>query len=84
MTTYLVATLSTYVLVDAQSEHEARSKAREPLNELLAEACKRTGFTGEIPIQTVRHATQQEIDLWRWHHEMLEAESEANSTEESK
>ena len=80
MITYLVATLSTYVLVDAESEAEAKAKARKPLNELLAEACKRTGFTGEIPIQTVRPATQQEIDLWRWHCEMVEADARAKQT----
>ena len=71
MTMYRVATLSTYVLVEASDADEARTIARQPLNELLADVCRSTGFSGEIPIQTVRPATQAEIQQWNWHRAKL-------------
>ena len=80
MTTYLVATLSRYVLVDAADETAARQMARGPLNTLLADICKRTGCTEEIPIRTVRPATDEEIQLWKWHHEMLETEEQGRES----
>lgn len=84
MTKYLVATLSTYVLVEANDANEAKINARQPLNELLADACRRTGFSGEIPIQTVRPATGAEIELWNWHHAMLAQHAAQNKAHKSK
>lgn len=68
MTTYYVATLASYVLVEAVSETDARELGREVLIEL----------TGRIPyIRTVRPATEDEIELARWHREHLQAEGDA-------
>ncbi len=75
MTTYLVATLARYVLVDAESESEARRLGQPALYDLYAELRERLGRDVPIEIRTIREATQDEIDLWNWHHKMLEQES---------
>ena len=75
MTTYLVATLARYVLVDAESESEARRLGQPALYDLYAELRERLGRDVPIEIRTIREATQDEIDLWNWHHKMLAAES---------
>jgi hypothetical protein len=75
MTTYLVATLARYVLVDAESESEARRLGQPALYDLYADVRERLGKDVPIEIRTVREATQDEIDLWDWHHKMLERES---------
>ena len=75
MTTYLVATLARYVLVDAESESEARRLGLPALHALYADVRERLGKDVPIEIRTVREATQDEIDLWNWHHKMLEGES---------
>ena len=75
MTTYLVATLARYVLVDAESESEARRLGQPALYDLYADVRKRLGKDVPIEIRTVREATKEEIDLWDWHHKMLERES---------
>ena len=75
MTTYLVATLARYVLVDAESESEARQLGQPALHALYADVRERLGKDVPIDIRTIREATQDEIDLWNWHHKMLAAES---------
>ncbi|TWT34987.1 hypothetical protein KOR42_53370 [Thalassoglobus neptunius] len=71
MTTFLVATLSRYVLVDAADEDQARQLAKPGLEELYAKERERFGNDFPIEILTVRPATQEEIDLWNWHHQMI-------------
>ena len=75
MTTYLVATLARYVLVDAESEGEARRLGQPALHSLYADVRERLGKDVPIEIRTIREATQGEIDLWNWHHKMLKQES---------
>ncbi len=70
MTTYLVATLSIYVLVDAQEEAEARVAAMPLLYEQYAALRERLGGDVPINILTVRPATTDEIGLMKWHNEM--------------
>lgn len=70
MTTYYVATLSRYVLVEAASEEDARCLGRVALAVLFAD------YRGDlnIEIRTVRAATDEEIEFWQWHKESLDAE----------
>ena len=71
MTTYYVATLARYVLVDADSEFDARERGNAALHDLYAD----DGRAGAaIHIRTVRPATDDEIELSRWHHEMVARE----------
>jgi hypothetical protein len=56
-TTYYVATLAQYVLVDAATEDEARSLGQAALREL------RAGSDAPISIRVVRPATADEIEL---------------------
>ncbi|MGD9856115.1 MAG: hypothetical protein AB7U20_14315 [Planctomycetaceae bacterium] len=63
MTTYFVATFARYVLVDAADEAEARIKGQAALEELVPGR--------PAVIQTIRHATDSEIDLMAWHNEMV-------------
>jgi hypothetical protein len=74
MRTYYVATLARYVLVEAENEHHARERGHASLCELYADLRERLGREVPINIQTVRPATEDEIELWRWHHEKLAAE----------
>lgn len=71
MTTYFVATLARYVLVDAADEAAARVAGQVALHDLYADLRERLGRDVPIEIRTVRPATDDEIELWRWHHEML-------------
>jgi len=71
MTTYYVATLARYVLVDAENEADARQRGHAALHKLYADLRKRLGKQVPINILTVRPATEDEIELWRWHHEMV-------------
>jgi len=71
MTTYYLATLARYVLVDAESETHARERGRAALQELYI-ADGRGGAA--INILTVRPATDDEIELDRWHQEYLASE----------
>ena len=75
MTTYYVATLARYVLVEAENEADARQCGRAALHELYADLRKRLGKEVPINILTVRAATDEEIELWRWHHEMVAGEA---------
>ena len=74
MTTYLVATLARYVLVDAENKAEAERLGRRDLEELYADIRERAGRDMPVVIRSVREATQEEIDLWNWHHAKLEGE----------
>ena len=71
MTTYYVATLARYVLVDAEDEATARQLGQTALHDLYADVRERLGKDVPIEIRTVREATKEEIDLWNWHHEMI-------------
>lgn len=68
MTYYLVATVARYVLVEAESEEQAREPGIAELRKLYDDPNRK------IVIQTIREATDSEIELWDWHHKMIEAE----------
>jgi hypothetical protein len=71
MTTFYVATLARYVLVDAENESDARELGRTALHDLYT--CDRRAVAA-INIRTVRPATDDETEQWRWHQEKLAAE----------
>ena len=79
-TTWLVATVTRYVLVDAETETLAREQAMPLLEDLYADFREKYG-NHPIVIHTVRPATDDEIELWNWHHEMLARERRANTTD---
>ena len=66
MTTFYVATLAQYVLVEAEDETQAR--------QLGTEAIARLGRNLPIIIRTIRPATSDEIEFDRWHQEALARE----------
>jgi hypothetical protein len=72
MTAYYVATLARYVVVEAESEAEARELGRVAPYEVYADVRERLGREVPIEIRTVRPATTDEIDMTRWRNEMLE------------
>ena len=74
MTTYFVATLARYVLVDAENEASARTAGQMALYDLYADLRAKLGRDVPIEITTVRPATNEEIELMRWHHEMVARE----------
>jgi hypothetical protein len=67
MATYYVATLARYVLVDAANENDARELGLVALHELYADVRERLGRDVSTNITTIRLATNDEVDLWRWH-----------------
>ncbi len=67
MTTYYVATLACYVLVEAGNEADARELGRAALVEITGNAAP--------TIRTIRPATDDEVEFWRWHQEMLGRET---------
>jgi hypothetical protein len=75
MTTYYVATLARYVLVDAENESDARERGHAALHELYADLRERLGRDVPINIMTVRPGTGDEIELVRWHDEMVAREN---------
>ncbi len=75
MTTYYVATLARYVLVDAENETQASELGHEALHELYADLRERFGKEVPINILTIRPATSDEIDMMKWHREMLAREA---------
>ena len=75
MTTYLVATLARYVLVDAANEDEARTLGQVALHNLYADLRERLGKDVPINILTIRPATDSEIELQRFHEEMMAREA---------
>lgn len=78
MTTYLVATLARYVLVEAANEDAARELGMPKLFELYADLRSKLGRDVPISICTVRPATDDEIELQRFHDEMVTREREFN------
>lgn len=76
MTTYLVATLARYVLVEAANEDAARELGMPKLFELYADLRTKLGRDVPINICTVRPATDDEIRLQRFHDEMVARERE--------
>jgi hypothetical protein len=75
MTTYYVATLARYVLVEAENDADARERGHAALHELYADLREQLGKEVPINIATLRPATTEEIELWRWHQEMVAGES---------
>ena len=75
MTTYYVATIARYVLVEAENESRARELGHAGLRELHADTRARLGTEVPIEIRTVRPATSDEVDRQRWHHKMLAREA---------
>ena len=74
MTTYYVATLACYVLVEAEDETQAREKGHDALRDLYAELRQRPSKEVPIEIRTIRKADEDENEHWTWHHNMLKAE----------
>lgn len=62
MTIFYVATLSTYVLVDAADEADARAQGESALQRLLGRPAQ---------VRIVRPATPDEIDLQNWFDEAV-------------
>jgi hypothetical protein len=75
MTTYYVATLARYVLVEAENEGQALELGRIGLEKLHAEVGRRLGKDLPVNIFVVRPATTDEIEFCRWGEEMLARES---------
>ncbi|MBX3435742.1 MAG: hypothetical protein KF847_20685 [Pirellulales bacterium] len=75
MTTYYVASLARYVLVEAEDAAAARVAGQAALHDLFADLRERLGRDVPIEIRTVRPATTDEIDLLKWHREMLAREA---------
>ena len=76
MTMYYVATRASHVLVDADSEDDARTLGLTALTDLQAEECRRRAGDVRIDIHTVRKASAEEVELWRWHHDRLAKETD--------
>ena len=71
MSTYYVATLASYVLVDAADECEARREGATALSRMNAER----GSNAPVHVRTVRLATDDEIELLGWHEEQVAHEA---------
>ncbi len=76
MITFYVATLARYVLVDAADETAARVAGHAALHDLYADLRERLGRDVPIEIRTIRPATTDEIDMMKWHNQMLAREAE--------
>jgi hypothetical protein len=74
MTTYYVATLAKYVLVEAENEEQVCELGRAALERLHAEVGLRLGKDIPVNILVVRPATTDEIEFCRWGEEMLARE----------
>ncbi|WP_153558800.1 hypothetical protein [Roseimaritima sediminicola] len=73
--TYYVATLSRYVLVECESEHDARNVGFDRLRQLYRdERHPNADSIDPHSVLVVRPATDAEIDLWQFHQRMTEAE----------
>ena len=68
---FYVATLIRYVLVEAESEAQARELGHAALEELYGELRRRQGAEMPVEILTVRPATPDEVEFWRWGEEVL-------------
>ena len=71
MTTYYVATLARYVLVEAENEWEARERGYAALYEQYEDIRRRFGSGMPVEIRTIRPATVDEIEHMRWHQEYV-------------
>jgi hypothetical protein len=71
MTMFYVATRACYVLVEAASESEARRLGQPALQELHAELGTQIGRDLPVEIHVVRPATDDEVEMWKWHQELL-------------
>jgi hypothetical protein len=71
MTTYYVATLAKYVLVEAENKGQALELGRIGLEKLHTEVGRRHGRDVPVNILVVRPATTDEIEFRRWGEEML-------------
>jgi hypothetical protein len=80
MTTFYVATLACYVLVEADSEAEAQYRGHDALRDLYADARQRQEDDAPIRILTVRPATEDEIEFWNWHSECAARELDAGGS----
>jgi hypothetical protein len=70
---YRVATLSRYVLVEANDETEARTLGEVALGELFPELMRKA------LIRSVTLATAEDIELWKWHQDFLARERDQQS-----
>ena len=75
MTTYYVATLARYVLVEAENENAGRELGQVALYELYADLRQRLGREVSIEIHTIRPATTEDIDMTKWHSEIVALEA---------
>lgn len=82
MNMYFVSAGFRYVLVDARNKEQARTLAMPKLIELYADMLERFGSQYPINIHTVREATPEEVELWRWHHEMIRKDAERRNLNE--
>ena len=76
MSTYYVATLARYVLVEAESPSQARELGHPALSELYSAGRVTLGPELPLVVRTVRLASDDEIDTMRWHRESLAREEE--------
>jgi hypothetical protein len=74
MTTYYVATLAKYVLVEAENEAQARELGRVALETLHSETGRLLGKDLPVNILVVRPATTDEVEFYRWGEEVLAQE----------
>ncbi len=74
MTTFYVATLARYVLVEAENEAQAREHGRVGLEKLHAEVGRHLGKDLPVNILVVRPAATDEIEFCRWGEQMLAQE----------
>jgi uncharacterized protein DUF4314 len=70
---YYVATLARYVLVEAETEWEARERGYAALYDQYADIRRRFGSGMPVEIRTIRPATEDEIEHMRWHQEYVAA-----------
>ena len=68
MTTFYIATRACYVLVEAADEGHARALGLPALAALFRE---QLGKDVPVEIHSVRPATADEIELQKWHDEMV-------------
>lgn len=77
---YFVATLSRYVLVEAVDADQARTRALPELQRLYEADPPPGGQRFPITIHTIRPATPDEIETWKWYQDMRR---EAHNPEET-
>ena len=75
MTTYYVATLARYVLVEVDSPSQARELGHPALSKLSADGSVTLKPAVPLVIRTVRLASDDEIETMNWHQEMLTSEA---------